>query len=278
MQQFLSCFTSLLLLTLVPPLVLGLAVWICQKLFYLFVGTHSGKPLLFVSSVLSVPLREAGHALACMLFFHRIEEICLFSLNDPDGELGYIEHSYNPRNPLAQFGNLVYALAPVVLGLFAVLVIFLSCFRGALGPFFEEIALMREGGATLAAYASTSVSLIVKMFAGGTADVLSKVIGVMLLMMICLGIHVTPSDLLDAFWGLLLYAMLAALASFVLVMLDARVVGVAIDALSGFATAVTALFAPVLLFAVSLLAVSAVFFLIRTLLGLDRVSNNKEGN
>ncbi len=275
MGEFLSCFASLLLLTLAPPVVLGLAVWLCQRTFCIFVGEYSGRPLLLAASALSTPLREAGHALGCMLFFHRIEDMCLFNANDPDGELGFVEHSYNPRNPIALLGNLAYALAPVALGLFAVLIVFLSCFRGVIGPFFDEIALLREGSAGFADYARTTFSLIPQMFGGGTAGVVSKIIGTVLLVLICLGIHVTPRDLADAFSGFLIYAGVAALTSFVLVLFDVRVVRMVIAGLGSFATAVTALFAVVLLAAAALLAVGAVFFLIRTLFELDRVESDK---
>ena len=270
MGNFLSCFASLLLLTLAPPVILGVVVWLCQRLFCIFVGEYSGRPLLLAASAVSTPLREAGHALACVLFFHTIEDMCLFSANDPDGELGFVEHSYNPRNPVALLGNLAYALAPVALGLFAVLVVFLSCFRGVIGPFFDEIALLSAEGAGFAEYVHTTFSLIPQMFAGGTAGIVSKIIGTALILFICLGIHITPFELADAFSGLLIYTGVAALASFVLALLDVRVVRMVTASLGGFATAVTALFAVVLLAAAALLAVGGVVFLIRTLFELDR--------
>lgn len=275
MGNFLSCFASLLLLTLAPPVLFGLVVWLCQRLFCIFVGEYSGRPLLLAASALSTPLREAGHAIACMLFFHRIEDMCLFNANDPDGELGFVEHSYNPRNPIALLGNLAYALAPVALGLFAVLVVFLSCFRGVIGPFFDEIALLGASGAGFSEYAATTFSLIPQMFAGGTAGIVSKIIGTALIVLICLGIHVTPREITDAFSGLLIYALVAALASFVLALLDARVVRMVTAGLGGFATAIAALFAVVLLAAAALLVIGGVVFLIRTLFELDRIKTDE---
>ena len=270
MGSVLSTFAGILLLTLLPPLLLGIAVWLCQRLFCVLVGEKSGRPLLLAASVLSTPLREAAHALGCVLSFHRVEEVCFFCADDPDGEFGFVEHSYNPRNPVALFGNLVYAVAPVALGLFAVMVIFLSCFRGVIGPFLDQIALLGEAGAGFGAYAHTTLSLIPAIFSEGSAGVFSKIVGCLLLLLIALGIHVAPRDILDAFSGLLIYTGLSAVAAFVLALFDDRIIALAMARLRGFAATVTALFAVVLLAAACLLVIAGVCFVIRTLLDLDR--------
>ena len=269
MGNFLTVFASLALLTLAPPVVFGLAVWLCQRLFCALVGEYSGRPLLLAAHCLSTPLREAGHALGCLLFFHRVEEISFFNPNDPDGELGFVEHSYNPRNPLALLGNLAYALAPIAIGLFAVLVIFLSCFNGVIEPFFAEIAALGERGASFGEYVSTTFSVIPAVFSGET-NVFGGIIGAILLLLICLGIHVTPQDLLDALSGFLIFGGVAVLAAFALALLnDMRIIKMITTVLGGFAATVTALFALVLLAALALLIVGGVFFLIRTLFDLD---------
>ena len=126
MAQFLSYFAQLLLYSLVPFAAFGLLIFCCQRLFCLFVTPRNGKPLLLAVSALSVPVRVAGQAVACFLFAHRIEDICFFDPNAEDGEFGYLDHSYNPKNPLAVVGNFFFAIGPIVMGLFAVLVVALS--------------------------------------------------------------------------------------------------------------------------------------------------------
>ncbi|MBQ3483757.1 MAG: hypothetical protein IJA78_06230 [Clostridia bacterium] len=276
MENILFVYLQLLLLTLAVPVVFGVAVFAIQRLFCNLVGAGVGRPLLLGASALSTLLREVGHMCACVIFFHRITDIKLLDLRDPDGELGFVEHSYNPRNPIALLGNLFYALFPVILGLLAVLVILLACFRGVISPFFDEVALLGERGGGFADYARLAWDFLPRMFTERSSGVFSAVVGALLLLAIVLGIHVDVRELADSFSGLLVYAVLALVASGILVFSGERVTRIALGGLRSFATGVTALFLAVLLFAVVLVALGAAVFLIRTLFGLDAPRRDRE--
>ena len=146
----------------------------------------------------STPLREAGHALMAVLFLHRITDIRLLDLHDADGELGFVEHDYNPRNPVALLGNFFYALGPVLLGLFFSVIVFLSCFRGVLGPFFFEVVALGERGVGFGEYVAAAFSLVPAMFTSGSSHVIVKIIGFLLLLMSALGIYVSLAELMDS--------------------------------------------------------------------------------
>ena len=110
MEAFLSDYVRLLLMLCLPPIVFGLAVWLLYRVYCLLVGDGQGRPLLAATAALSTPLRELGHLAVCMISFHRVEDACLLDLRDPNGEWGFVEHSYNPRNPVAVLGYFLYAL------------------------------------------------------------------------------------------------------------------------------------------------------------------------
>lgn len=276
MLNLLSCFFQIVFLTCLPPLVFGLAVWGCRQLFCLFVGDDSGRPLQIAFSALSTPLREVGHMITAIIGLHRIEDMCLLNLHDMDGEFGYVEHSYNPRNPVAVLGNLLYALGPVMTGLFAVLVICLSCFRGAWLPFLEQVTLLGEGGAGFLDYARTALSFVPSIFAGEGINLFAKIFGGALLATLCLGIHITPGEIMDAVSGFLIYLILAFLGAGVLILFDERVVRNAMAGLHTFATSIVALFLVVLVFAAGIVLLGFVFGIIRTLFNIDHVYVDEE--
>ncbi len=65
---------------------------------------------------LGVGIHELGHAIMCPVFGHRVEKLRLFSPDASAQTLGYVKHSYNPRNPYQVVGNFFISLGPIILG------------------------------------------------------------------------------------------------------------------------------------------------------------------
>lgn len=59
-----------------------------------------------------VVVHELGHALFCLIFLHKIEEISLFK-PEPDGTLGYVRHGWNPASMYQRVGNFYIATGPI---------------------------------------------------------------------------------------------------------------------------------------------------------------------
>ncbi|AIW22705.1 hypothetical protein F0267_01055 [Vibrio coralliilyticus] len=73
------------------------------------------KFLVFMSSMIGTPIHELSHAAACLLFKHKITKIEMFSPK-PNGQLGVVEHSYNPMSFYQKVGLFFIGIAPVVGG------------------------------------------------------------------------------------------------------------------------------------------------------------------
>lgn len=276
-MNFFAMFFEILCYAVLPPLLFGLAVYGCRRMFCFFVGERSGLALIRFASVLSTPVREAGHAMMAVLFWHRLEEVRMLDLRDPDGEYGFVEHSYNPRNLFAVLGNFFFALGPAVTGLFLTMVILLSCFNGVLAPFFQSVALLGEQGAGFSAYAAATISLLVGMFGAGGGAVVLRVLGCALLLSLCLGIYITPTEILDGLAGLgVLAGLLLSVAGLILLFDDGRVANMTLSAFRSYATAVTALFLVVLAFALAVVLIGALFGVVRTLFNIDKGYDESE--
>jgi len=96
------------------PILIGFLIALGNNFFYKFTGTAS-KAICITTGVLGVPLHELGHALFCLIFGHKIVEIKLFQPSAPDGVLGYVNHTYNPKNFYQKMGNFFIGMGPILL-------------------------------------------------------------------------------------------------------------------------------------------------------------------
>ena len=92
----------------------GFIISLLNKWFYQM--TNYNRAVLYGTSFIGTPIHELSHALMCIVFMHKIEEIKLFQVNDEDGVLGYVSHSYNKKNIWALIGNFFIGTAPILCG------------------------------------------------------------------------------------------------------------------------------------------------------------------
>lgn len=75
-----------------------------------------GRKGIYLTAWIGVPIHEIGHALVCLLFGHKVEEIKFVQFGDADGTMGYVNHSYEPSNLFHRIGLFFIGIAPMVMG------------------------------------------------------------------------------------------------------------------------------------------------------------------
>ena len=266
-MAFLEYYLQILTFTGILPLALGVAVYFCNRAFCSLVGYRRGRPILFFLHAILTPIREFAHLVACMVTFHHVHDFRLLNLRDPEGELGFVEHSYNRKNPIAVFGNYLFAVLPAGLGLFLAMVVVLACFRGVFGGLSESVSALVESEAGVGAYAKLAIDFLPAMFRDATSGVFSKIVGSLLLLWLSLGVFVSLDDLYGAISGFLVYAAAALVFAGVTALFDARLRRLILGSFRTFATGLGALYLVVLVFALAMLVPALVFFIFRTLFG-----------
>lgn len=113
MDKAFTFFVTQSVFTVGVIILFGLLIGICNKLFYKNMGIL-GKPACYITGFIGTPIHELSHALMCLIFGHRIQEIKLFQISSEDGTLGYVNHSYNKKNIYHVIGNFFIGVAPII--------------------------------------------------------------------------------------------------------------------------------------------------------------------
>jgi hypothetical protein len=103
--------------------VFGLLIHFISRLTFASLEKAFGVRATYLVASIGTPIHEAGHAVFCLIFGHRITDIAFFKPDPDTGELGYVAHRWNPKNPWHVLGNFFIGIGPVIFGcavLFAV--------------------------------------------------------------------------------------------------------------------------------------------------------------
>ena len=78
---------------------------------------------MYITGWIGTPIHELSHALFCLLFKHKINDIKLF--NTKSDTIGYVLHSYDSRSWYQQMGNFFIGVGPIIIGTLIVYLLFI---------------------------------------------------------------------------------------------------------------------------------------------------------
>jgi hypothetical protein len=104
--------------------IFGLMIQFISQFTFKSLAKSFGNGGVYLVAWLGTPLHELGHALFCVIFGHKIQEIKFFQPDPATGTLGYVHHTWNPKNPWHVLGNFFIGVGPVVLGSAVLFVLF----------------------------------------------------------------------------------------------------------------------------------------------------------
>ena len=197
----------------------GFIIALLNRLFYKVVNYN--RMVCYATGFLGTPIHELGHALFCVIFLHKINEIKLFQIDESSGTLGYVNHSYNPKNIYHLIGNYFIGIAPILCG---TVVIYLAT-RFMLPTTYTEIAsyvdtfVTQQGnGLSWSIFANIFVVLgkmVVSVFSAISQGILWWVY---ILLVFCISLHMNLSgaDIKGSLKGLPFVVLLIVIPNLIL--------------------------------------------------------------
>lgn len=136
---------------------------------------------------LGTPIHELSHALMCVVFRHRIDEMALFEPDFESGRLGYVRHSYVKGNLFQEIGNAFIGIAPLIGGTIVLLIALRVFVPGALTESMNSIG--NEASLVQQVLGMTS-TLLSQVFSNGLTNWRTWLF---LYVVLCVGCHMAPS-------------------------------------------------------------------------------------
>ena len=209
--DFLLYVGKLLVLTLGVFCVCGFAVRFCSRAFASLWGGNS-ETVFDLTAVIGTPVHELGHALMCIPFAHRITDMkLLLPPSRRSRTLGYVEHSYNRKNPWAVFGDLFISFGPIFSGIGVMVLVLCLCFPAQWEAYLATSRTMIENGVTAQLITASALSLLTSLFEGlKGGDAVRCVIGLLIILSVSQHITLSLADLKGCFRALLMYTGIVA--------------------------------------------------------------------
>ena len=205
--EFIIYYLKLLALTLGVIFVCGFAVRFLAWAFSRLSGSSSGT-FFDITSIIGTPVHELGHAIMCLLFGHKIVRMKLWSPSHPNGVYGYVEHSYNRKNPWARLGSLFIGVGPIFSGLGVIILMLWLCFPNQWDAYLTSSKAAFTTDATMSQILSTVFSLFANIFRGFGENWWRSLIGLIVILPISLHITLSWQDVKSAAGALPLYLLL----------------------------------------------------------------------
>ncbi len=257
MVSILKLFLSQMIFTVGIIVLFGWLISLCRGLFSRLLGDRA-RVFMLVSGVVGTPIHELSHALMCIIFGHRITDISLYQLADDEGTLGYVRHSYNPRNIYHQIGNFFIGVAPIIGGSAVLLLLMKYLVPGIYGEARLELeAISSLSGFDIGRIAELLLNIMKEIFNFSYISDYKWWIFIILALMISCHMELSGADIKGSVLGFVYIAVIALAADTVLGLVS-----------FGKLVYVTEVITSIALYITAFLLISLVFSLIQLLFGI----------
>ena len=189
----------------------GLLIALCRRAVCYMDGIPGAK-IINGMGIIGTPVHELGHALMCLIFGHRVTEIKLYRPNADDGALGYVLHTYNPKNLYHQIGNFFIGIAPIICGSGVLWLLMLLLVPDVYAEVFSELQFITvlsndfTEASTYLGYADLLLSVISEIFDFTNAGNVYWWIFIVLSLLISSHMELSIPDIKSGFLGFLYLA------------------------------------------------------------------------
>lgn len=165
-----------------------------------------GWKVVMLTGWLGTPIHELSHALMCVIFRHRIVELALFRPDKESGRLGYVHHTFNPKNVYQILGNFFIGTAPLVGGTLVMYVLLWLFYPTAAGKVIADHGVgdaIARGEVINAAAQVIRHALVVLRQVISPDHLATFKLWLFIYLMLCVGSHMAPSrsDYRGSWWG-----------------------------------------------------------------------------
>jgi hypothetical protein len=210
---------SIVAVILSPFLIFATIIHWLERAIQLRLSERFGWNAVMWTGWLGAPIHELSHALACLIFKHKVTEIALFQPDRQSGRLGYVQHSWSKGNWYQEFGNVFIGIAPLVGGSVALVALLWIFYPDAARAAMESAQLASSSDDSTSAFGRVLESIRVM---GGTifqwSHLFTAKFWVFNYLVLCIGSHMAPSgsDYKGASRGTLMLGLLLGLVALVL--------------------------------------------------------------
>lgn len=99
------------------PVVFGLLLFYLARMSQSnYIRTVGPQFNMYFTGWIGTPVHEFGHWIFCLIFRHKIKEVCFFKPDKQNGILGYVNHSYDSKSIYQNVGNFFIGMGPIFVG------------------------------------------------------------------------------------------------------------------------------------------------------------------